>query len=106
MKIDFFEKELTAVRQRFNQTLGKLAVCNLKTRYQVIIAIIQMGLLTKKIARTKDKSRVRDDIRMFIRIKNTLMTIFSTTEKIWQERRHYDNDNQAIKQSGQSSNVG
>ena len=106
MKIDFFEKELFAVRERFNQTFGKQIVCNLKTRYRVTFAIIHMGMLAKKIARTKNKSGVRGDIRMFIRIKNTLMTIFSTAEETWQERRRYDNDNQAIKQSGQRSNVG
>jgi hypothetical protein len=49
---------------------------------------------------------IRDDIRMFIRIKNTLMTIFTNAEKFWQERRPYDNGNQADRRSRPRSNVG
>jgi hypothetical protein len=33
------------------------------------------------------------------------MTIFSNAENVWQERRHYDNDYQANRRSGQRSNV-
>ncbi len=40
MKVNFFEKELIKVRERFNQTFGKQTVCDLQTRAQVIIAII------------------------------------------------------------------
>jgi hypothetical protein len=106
MPVDFFEKEFTMVCERFNQTFGKQTVCNLKTRYRVIIAIIHMGMLNKKIGKTRDKYEVRDDIRMFIRVRNTLMTIFTNAEKVWQERRCYDNGNQADRRPGQRSNVG
>ena len=106
MAVDFFEKELTTVWERYNQTFGKQSVCNLKTRYQVIFAIIHMGMLRKKISKTGDKSMYRDDIGLFIRTKNTLMTIFSNAEKVWQERRPYDNGNQADRRSGKRSNVG
>ena len=106
MKIDFFEKELITVRERFNQTFGKQTVCNLETRYRVIISILHMGILSDKINKAGDKSLVRDDIRLFIRIRNTLMTIFKNTEKYWHERRHYDNGNQANRQPNQRSNAG
>ena len=106
MPVDFFEKEFAMVCERFNQTFGKQTVCNLKTRYRVIIAIIQMGMLNKKIGKTKDKYEVRDDIIMFNRVRDTLMTIFSNAERVWQERRCYDNGNQANKRPGQRSNVG
>jgi hypothetical protein len=106
MPVDFFEKEFATVCERFNQTFGKQTVCNLKTRYRVIIAIIQMGMLNKKIGKTKDKYEVRDDIIMFNRVRDTLMTIFSNAERVWQERRCYDNGNQANKRPGQRSNVG
>ena len=105
MKIDFFEKELTTVRERFNQTFGKQTVCNLETRCRVIISIIHMGLLSDKIMKAVEKSMVRDDIRMFIRIRNTLMNIFNNAEKYWQERRRYDKGNHANRRSGQRSNV-
>ena len=106
MPVDYFEKELAMVWEKYNQTFGKQSVCNLETRYRVIIAIIHMGTLSKKIRKTGEKSMVRDDIRLLIRTKNALMTIFTNAEKIWQERRSYDNDNQANRRSGQRSNVG
>ena len=106
MKIDFFDKELTTVWERFNQTFGKQIVCNLKTRYRVIISIIQMGMLADKINKAGNKVMVRDDIRMFVRVKNTLMTIFSNAEKYWQERRRYGNGSQAKRQQNQRSNAG
>ena len=106
MKIDFFEKELTTVRERFNQTFGKQTVCNLETRCRVIISIIHMGLLSDKINKAGDKSMVKDDIRMFIRIKNTLTTIFNNAEKLWEERRSYDKGNQTSKRENERCNVG
>ena len=106
MPVDFFEKEFVTVCERYNQTFGSQSVCNQRTRCRVILAIIHMGLLAKRIEKTKDKAEVRDDIRMFIRIRNTLMSIFSTAEKIFQERRLYGNDNQTERRSGQRSNVG
>lgn len=106
MKVNFFEKELTRVRERFNQTFGKQTVCNLQARAQVIIAIIQMGMLNHQIMKAKDKSAVRDDIRMFIKIKNTLATIFNNAEKFWEERRSYDKGNQTNRQPNEKSHVG
>ncbi len=106
MKIDFFERELNTVQERFNQTFGKQTVCNLEARCRVIISIIHMGILGDKINKAGDKSMVRDDIRMFIRIRNTLFTIFNNAEKYWHERRRYDNGNQANRQPNQRSNVG
>ena len=106
MKVNFFEKELTRVRERFNQTFGKRTVCNLQTRAQVIIAIIHMGMLNNKIMKAKDKSTVRDDIRIFIKIKNTLTTIFNNVEKFWEERRRYDKDDQTNRRPNEKSHVG
>jgi fructose-specific phosphotransferase system component IIB len=106
MPVDFFEKEFVTVCERYNQTFGSQSVCNQMTRCRVILAIIHMGTLFKEIKKAADKSMVRDDIKEFIRKKNSLMSIFSTAEKIFQERRRYDNGNQAERQSGQRSNVG
>ena len=106
MKIDFFEKELNTVRERFNQTFGKQTVCSLEARCRVIISIIHMGMIGDKIRKARDKAIVRDDIRMFIKIRNTLFTIFNNAEKYWHEKRHYDNGNQANRHPNQSSNVG
>jgi len=106
MKVNYFEKELIKVRERFNQTFGKQIVSDLRTRAQVIIAIIHMGLLSDKIMKAKDKEMVRDDIRMFIRKRNTLTTIFNNVEKYWEERRRYDKGNQTSKRANERCNVG
>jgi len=106
MKVNFFEKELTRIWRRFNQTFGKQIVCDLQVRAQVIIAIIHLGMLNKQIMKAKDKSMVRGDIQMFIRIKNTLTTIFNNAEKIWQERRRYDQGNQRDRRANKRFHIG
>ena len=106
MPVDFFEKEFVTVCERYNQTFGSQSVCNQRTRCRVILAIIHMGMLFKEIKKAADKSMVRDDIKEFIRKKNSLMNIFSNAEKIWQERRRYDNSNMADKQSAQRISTG
>ena len=106
MKVNFFEEEQAWVWESFNQTFGNQTVCDHQTRAQVIIAIIHMGMLNNKIMKAKDKSTVRDDIRMFIRIKNTLTTIFNNAEKLWEERRSYDKGNQTSKRENERCNVG
>jgi formamidopyrimidine-DNA glycosylase len=106
MKVNFFEKELTRIWERFNQTFGKQIVCDLQVRAQVIIAIIHLGMLGNKIMKAKDKEMVRGDIRMFIRIKNTLTTIFNNAEKIWQERRRYDKGTQRDRRANKRFHIG
>ena len=106
MPVDFFEKEFVTVFERYNQTFGSQSVCNQMTRCRVILAIIHMGMLFKKIKKAADRSMVRDDIKEFIRKKNSLMNIFSNAEKIWQERRRYDNGNQANRRPEQRINAG
>ena len=106
MKVNFFEKELTRVRERFNQTFGAQSVCDLQTRACVVIAIIHMGLLGNKIMKAKDKEIVRDDIRKFIRIKDALTNIFNNVEKFCEERRRYDKGNRTGKLANERCNLG
>ena len=105
MKVNFFEKEQAWVWESFNQTFGNQTVCDHQTRAQVIIAIIHMGMLNNKIIKAKDKDMVRDDIRMFIRTKNTLTTIFNNAEKYGEERRRYDKDNQTNRRANKRCDV-
>jgi hypothetical protein len=106
MKVDFFEKELTRVRERFNQTFGKQLACDLQTRAEIIIAVIHMGLLGNKITNAKDKEMVRDDMRMFIKQRNALTKIFINVEKFWEERRRHEKSNQTGKKANERCNVG
>ena len=54
MPVDFFEKELVRIQNQFNQTFGVMPLCNPKVRIKVIFAIIQMGILQRKISKSKN----------------------------------------------------
>jgi hypothetical protein len=77
MPVDFFETELTKVRDRFNGTFGSVTVCNIRTRQNVILAIIGMGLSQRKISAAGDKDSVRPDIQRFVKTRNNLNKIFN-----------------------------
>ncbi len=85
MPVEFFEKELFRVQERFNQTFGTMPTCNPTLRAKVVFAIVQMCILKNKI---KEENR-REDISKFVRTKSRLERIFEklTTEK---ERKKHD----------------
>lgn len=91
MKSSFFEKELFKIRERFNQTFGRQIVCDLKTRQQVILSIIHMGLLSRKISETGVANETRARIQRLIKVRDTLNGIFDKAEDTWAERRNYGN---------------
>ena len=84
MTVDFFEKEVIKARQRFNETFGRLTVCNLDARYSAILSICRLGILGRRISETKAK----DSIHTFIRIRDVLNHGFTLIEKE-RERRGY-----------------
>lgn len=86
MPAHFFETELARIQDRFNKTFGEMAVCNIRTRQQTILAIIRLRLLKRKI-NTASKDSVRAEIRKFVRTKNNLNSIFNSIEKHQKERR-------------------
>jgi hypothetical protein len=65
-----------------------------------------MGLLGNKITQAEDKEIVRDDIRMFIKKRNALTTIFNNADKHLEERRRYEKGNQTGKRANERRNVG
>lgn len=87
MKVNFFIQELQRVQQRFNQTFGAQAVCDLKTRCRVILAIIHMEMLSKQIIKAENKDKVREEICQFVKTKNILNEIFNQAQICWKERR-------------------
>ena len=87
MAVDFFEKEVRKVRQRFNQTFGRQTVCNLNARYSAILSICRLGILSNRISRAKAKEKVRDSTSEFIRIRDVLNNFFNRMEKQMKERR-------------------
>ena len=81
MAVDFFEKEVRKVRQRFNQTFGRQTVYNLNARYSAILSLCRLGILSRRISRAKNKEKVRDSIREFIRIRDVLNYFFDLMER-------------------------
>ena len=77
MAIDFFEKELGKVQDKFNQNFGSLDVCNIKLRQSVILGIISMSLIMKRIK----KQNRKEDIKQFMRHKEALTVIFNKIER-------------------------
>ena len=103
MRVNFFEKELTRVQKMFNETFGRQTVCNLETRYRVILAIVRIMWLGKKIMNSATTMDVKGEIQQFVKTKNVLNSIFNEAEKCWGERRYDENTR---KKSSQRSNVG
>ena len=92
MPANFFHKEVIKAQKRFNQTFGMLPSCDIKLRHAVILNICGLRCLGNKIMQATDKSEVKDDIRRFIKMRDTLNNIFATVEKIQNERRENEKD--------------
>jgi len=83
MAIDFFEKELVKVQERFNQTFGETQAVNLLTRSHVILSIIYLGLIAKEINKQGIKKNGEKDIekvKEFMKIKAILNKVFDRFE--------------------------
>jgi len=91
MPIDFFEKEVEKIQQKFNQTYGQMIVCNIRARQRAMFTIIHLIFLCRKITGTKSKGQVRKEIQKFIRIRDTLNNHFIIIEKHLNERRQHGN---------------
>ncbi len=87
MRIDFFQNELCKVQDRFNETFGKLVVCNVSQRQRIMLSIISMGRLEKKIMAAGSMDNARDDIKKFVRTRNILNKVFEKVEQHFKERR-------------------
>ena len=58
MAVDFFEKEVSKAQDRFNETFGKLTVCDIRTRQQAILKIIKMSLIRNRIIQERVKEKI------------------------------------------------
>jgi hypothetical protein len=84
--IDFFEKEVKNVQQRFNETFGVMTVCDLNLRQRTILAIIRLCRLSEKIM-SSSKDKVRGEIKKFMRAKSVLGNLFDQIDKHHKQRR-------------------
>ena len=106
MSIDFFEKEVTKARERFNQTFGELLVCDLKSRQLAILAICFLGRCANELNKAKNKEGVREKIKKFMRTEKVLNNVFDQIEKQQKERRPYvSSSSDAKRRSNERSNI-
>ena len=84
MTVDFFENELGRIQVEFNRAFGTMPLCNPGVRTRTIFAIVQMGVLQKKIR----KENRKEDIGRFVKIGDKLNEIFATLIK---ERKQHGN---------------
>lgn len=104
MKIQFFEKELQRVRDRFNETFGIMPVCDLKLRQRVILSICHLGCLAKEMAEIKSRDHPHNRIERFMRVRNVLNRIFDELEKDQKERREQNGRDSYRKENGTGTN--
>ena len=90
MAINYFDQELCKIQQHFNETFGKLIVCDLKLRQNVILAIIGMEQLSRKIKQSRNKDQVRYEIRRFMKASSACKNIFNQIERQQKERRNHE----------------
>lgn len=56
--IDFFEKEVKRLQERFNATFGQAKTANMMARSLTIMAICWVDILARSIRETSDEKRV------------------------------------------------
>ena len=88
MAVNFFEREVKKVRERFNQTFGRQIVCNLNARYSAILSICWLGILANRIREAEGKEKAKESIQEFTRIRDVLNNFFNLMEKQQKERRY------------------
>jgi len=77
MPINFFETEVRKLQDQFNEVFGDRVVCNVRTRQVAIMSICNLGLLSRRIAKSKN----RDLIRLFMKRKSILTNLFNIQTK-------------------------
>ena len=80
MAIDFFEKEVKRLQDRFNETVGKAKTVNMRIRTLAILAICHADIITKSIRETSDEKRIGEMTREFCRIRGVMNGLFDLME--------------------------
>ncbi len=91
MAVDFFEKEVSKAQDRFNQTFGRLTVCDIRTRQQAMLKIIRMSLIRNRIIQERVKEKIIQERSKFVITRNWLHNLFNRVESELKERSAYAN---------------
>ena len=91
--IDFFEKEVKRLQERFNETIGQERTMNMGARYLAILAICRSDILARSVRETSDEKRIAEMTREFCSIRRVMNQLFDLIES-QQERRRHDGNGQ------------
>ena len=86
--IDFFEKEVKRLQERFNATIGQEPTMNMRARYLAILAICQAGILARSVRETSDEKSIGEMTREFCCVREALNRLFDLIESQRERREH------------------
>jgi hypothetical protein len=87
MAINFFDRELSRLEERFNSTFGEDPKFKPDLRACTMLSIVWLGMIAKHINSAKKKDSVRSEIQEFVYGRHALDKLFDLadlelTEKI------------------------
>ena len=86
--IDFFEKEVKRLQERFNATIGQEPTMNMRARYLAILAVCRAGILARSARETSDEKRIVEMTREFCNVREALNMLFDLIEPQPERREH------------------
>ena len=88
MAIDFFEKEVKRLQERFNATIGQEMTASMRVRYLAILAVCRAGILARSVRETSDEKTVGEMTREFCNVREGLNRFFDLIESKPERRGH------------------
>jgi len=86
--IDFFEKEVKRLQDRFNATIGQEPIMNMRARYLAILAICRADILARSVRETSDEKKIGEMTRQFCNVREALNRVFDLIEPQTERREH------------------
>lgn len=86
--IDFFEREVKRLQERFNATFGQAKTASMRARYLTILAICWVDLIARSIRETSDEKRIGEMTRKFCKEREGLNKFFDLIESQQERSRH------------------
>jgi hypothetical protein len=86
--IDFFEKEVKRLQERFNGTFGQEPTVNMRARHLAILAVCWADILARSVRETSDEKRIGEIAREFCNVRKALNRFFDLIEPQPERRGH------------------
>ena len=90
MAINFFDRELSKLQDRFNSTFGSDPTFKPDLRACTMLSICWLGMIAKNINRVAKKDSVRSEIREFVNARHALNKLFDLSDLELAEKRQLD----------------